>query len=853
MAIVKKIKKIGLWVLAIIVGLLIVASVVSYIYKDRIIRFVTEELASEINGKVTIGAIDLSFFSSFPNVSIQLHNVCAYSTPSFRKQDFPGVNTDTAIAAGKIMFAFNIIDFFNEKYIVQQIKIKNADIHFYIDSNGNNNCNFIKESADTSKKQYFVELSRISFYKTKTQFHSASQSIYAKDYFEYAFFSGKFLDTNFALFVDTEFTSNVLQIKNDSYFKDLDVDMEVSVAKTNNLFQILQADIETPFAEISTKGNVRLKKDGTNMDLTYSLSIPDIQDLAPVLPNSVAKLFSENKLEGEITSDGTISGMLTDDNYPRLHANITYNNGSILYEKDKYEFSTKGLLSTSDMGNLAHYSYSNASFSCSRNETSLSGSIRLTDFEHMAINLSGNINANLEDLAEFIQPEDYVITGTAKGTISYKGFLSDFDSFTPDFFKRTETDLNVLLANVTVTPPSYSPYEFTDVSGKLHCKNQDLQLDSVSGNVQGNAFTIEGNAPNMLSYIMFSGQNASFTGKAWVDKLNVNPFMDHYYKYISSDTSTSTLSTHVDFTSNQVIYDTYTFTDVNCIVIYTGDEFEIQQTKLKTLQGNYTGNLKFIYYANGTAKCEGTGEVKKMSAKELFKTFNDFDQTFLKENQINGKISCKFNFATMLDKDYNPVYESMKILTTLLIEDGSIKDFEPFIDMGKKLKVEEFNTVTFSRLENTLKIDNDTLYIPTMKIRTNAFEMDFSGKHAINNNQFSYYITLFMKKTLSSMFKKQNAGEDFGEIETNNDGNVRVPVHIYGNPDKYIVDYDVKASVQNVKQGLSKQKEEWKAIFGKETETEETPTKDGGTQGEEKPIEKPNEKPIDNGFQIEYD
>lgn len=853
MTVIQKIKKISIWVVCIILGLIITASVISYIYKDKIIRFVTEELASEINGKVNIGEIDISFFSSFPNVSIQLHNVTAQSTPSFKKEDFSGINTTNAVSAGKIMFTFNIIDFFNERYIVQEIKIKNAYINFLLDSNGNTNFEFIKESADTSKKQYFVELSRISFYKTTTEFHSASQQLYAKDYFDYAFFSGKFLDSNFALFIDSEFTSNEFRVKNNSYFKNLDLDLEISVAKTNNLYQILTADIETEFADISTKGNVRLKKDGTNVDLTYKLEIPDIRELSPVLPNSVTKIFTEQKLSGELISDGTISGMISEDNLPRLHANITYNDGSIKYDKDTYDFSTKGVLSTANMGMLSQYSYTNASISLTRNETKVSGSLTLKDFNRFAIDFKGSIDANLEDLAEYIQPDEYVVAGKAKGKLSFSGLLSELNSFTPDFFNRTNTELHLNLSDITVTPPSYSPYGFNIVSGKLTCKNQDVQLDSIRGTMQGSNFTFSGSAPNLLNYIMFDGQDASVTGKAYIDAIDVNPFMKHYYDYIANLPSTATLSTFIDCISKKVVYDTYTFTDVSSKLIYTGDVFALNNTSLKALQGTYSGDVKFTYFSNGTSKCEVSGDIKKMSAKDLFKTFNNFDQEFLKENQINGKISTKFTYASMLDKDYNPEYKTMNILCNVLIEDGSIKDFEPFIEMGKKLKIEEFNTVTFTKIENTLRIDKDTLYIPNMKIRTNAFEMDFAGKHTISNNQFNYFITLFLKKTLSSVFKKKNNVEDFGEIEQNTDGNLRIPVHIYGNPDKYTVDYDMKTSVKNVKQGFEKQKEEWKAILGKEEPNEENPNQNTTNPSNQPKQDKPKEKPIDNGFQIEYD
>ena len=153
---------------------------------------------------------------------------------------------------------------------------------------------------------------------------------------------------------------------------------------------------------------------------------------------------------------------------------------------------------------------------------------------------------------------------------------------------------------------------------------------------------------------------------------------------------------------------------------------------------------------------------------------------------------------------------------------------------------EEFTKVWFSTLKNTISIKNDTLYIPQMTILSNAFEMEFAGKHNIESNEFNYYMTIFLKKTLSAKFHNQNKEvEDFGEIEKNKDGNLKVPLKIYGNPDKFNVDYDFRKSRKNVVEELNKQKTEWNEILNNKTE-------------EQKQEQQEKEKPIESGFQIEY-
>lgn len=841
MSALRTIKKISLWTGGIILGIIIITSVLSYIYKDKIIAFVTQELSKQLEGEIRIGEIDISFLNSFPNVSIQLHDVLAKSTPGFNTKEFPGFNTDTACIIEKISFVFNVMDFINERYVVQKIKLYGANINFFLDSKGVHNMNFIKESTDTVQTNYFVELSKISVFKTHTHIHSAAEKLYAHDFFDYAHISGKFPINGFSLFIDTEFKNHILSIDNHAYFPNLDIDTELSIAKTENLIQIFTAKIATPFVEASTEGTIRLKNKAIETSLKYTLSIPDIEDFMEVMPQSISSMASEHKLRGAITAQGSITGNITATRFPELYMNFTYSDGSFEYGADKFTLALHGNITSKDMSNLAFYSLSNCNYEFARGETKLAGSLSVIDFNNPLLDISGNLQTKLEDISEIIQPENYIITGKAQGSFSCKGRIAEIDSLSPEFFNKTLTEFSLQISELEIAPPSYSPYEFKNVAGTISYKDGKMNFQDIQGMLKGSEFTADGIGNNMLNYILFANENASFQGNFGITNIILDPFEKHYDDYLSTEPSTSLLELRINVKAKQVEYDTFNFQDLSCILIYTGNQFEMQQTKLKTMQGTFAGNIVVTYYDNNTSKIEAVGDFNKVSAKELFKTFNSFDQTFLTESQISGTVSTKFNMSTMLDKDYNPVYSSMKILSNVVLENGSINNFEPFVDMGKKMKVDEFKTVTFSRIENTLKIESDTLYIPNMRITTNAFEMNLAGKHAIHNNQFNYYITVFMKKTLSNMFKKKNEGEDFGEIEQNTDGNLKLPLRIYGNPDKYSIDYDMKSSKQNVKQSMERQKDEWKTILNKQP-TDETP---------EKP--KKEEKPIDSGFKIEYD
>ena len=253
-------------------------------------------------------------------------------------------------------------------------------------------------------------------------------------------------------------------------------------------------------------------------------------------------------------------------------------------------------------------------------------------------------------------------------------------------------------------------------------------------------------------------------------------------------------------------------------------------------------SVKLIDLPGGKTRCVASGTVGKMSAREIFATFDNFDQTVVTDKQIDGLLSGDFKVDAVLDDEYNPIYSTVDALAQVVIEDGSMTNVETLVEIGKKLKIkEDFSNVSFSTLKNTIRLKDDTLYIPDMHIKSNAFELTFAGKHNIESNIFNYYVTLFLQKTLSLKFRNKNKEiEDFGEIEKNSDSNLKIPLRIFGDPDNYNIDYDFKKSKENIKKGMEDQKKEWKEILNSNKTDEEI-------QEQEKARE-----PIKSGFELEY-
>ena len=105
----------------------------------------------------------------------------------------------------------------------------------------------------------------------------------------------------------------------------------------------------------------------------------------------------------------------------------------------------------------------------------------------------------------------------------------------------------------------------------------------------------------------------------------------------------------------------------------------------------------------------------------------------------------------------------------MIIEKGELIQFKPLESLSDYVNLEDLKEVKFSTLENTIKIDNKVIDIPTMEIKSSALSLFISGKHTFEQ-EIDYDIELSLSELMATKFRKKNTQinkTEFGEIEEN--------------------------------------------------------------------------------------
>jgi len=234
------------------------------------------------------------------------------------------------------------------------------------------------------------------------------------------------------------------------------------------------------------------------------------------------------------------------------------------------------------------------------------------------------------------------------------------------------------------------------------------------------------------------------------------------------------------------------------------------------MKGNFSGSSVVFQNINGQLLTRTQSNLENINIKELFYTFNNFGQKFITDKHVNGMLTGEINFSSQWTNSLQIIKKNILAESSVKITDGELIEFEPMLGLARYTNVSELKHIHFSELVNRIIIRDEIITIPQMDINSSAFNISLSGTHHFDNT-FSYKTKILLSEVLAGKTNRKKSGtEEFGEIEDDGFGKTSLYLSINGNTDDYIVSYDTKTAMQEVKKNLNNEKKELKKILNQE-------------------------------------
>ncbi|MCZ2339024.1 MAG: AsmA family protein, partial [Chitinophagales bacterium] len=147
----KRLKTILKYLLFAIIGLVLALAVMPFVFKDKIVQFIKEDINQSIKATMTFSDIDLSIFKSFPSLRISIDSLSLIGQDEF--QDI------TLYKAAKTSVDVNLSSLFGDQIVpeINAILLDKPEINIIILDSLTANYNISRDTVqdDTVQKYHF--------------------------------------------------------------------------------------------------------------------------------------------------------------------------------------------------------------------------------------------------------------------------------------------------------------------------------------------------------------------------------------------------------------------------------------------------------------------------------------------------------------------------------------------------------------------------------------------------------------------------------------------------------------------------------------------------------------------------
>ncbi len=783
-----------------------------YHYKD----IVESKIKTELNNRIIPDIytnIDFTVFKTFPDASVVFYNTTI--ADPLRKDS-------VLLEAEKIYFRFNLIDLIREKYRLSRIDMINGKMNLYVDENGNENFDIIRQKTDSVKEALSLELEKILLRNIQINYDDEKSENYISAEVERATAKGKFGDKDFDLETSGNFhlkqyklEENVLA-ENDN----LIVDLVMNVSPTAGKFALSSGQIEFNSVPLEVSGAVDYRKE-TLVDVRLVSPALDMNSIMDDLPDDIADKLNPYAFAGEPFINIHLNGGYGGSANPHIEANFGLSHGKVEHRESGIEASALSLKGSFTNGNA-----NNAATSILRVQElkgvfagrDFTGEFSIKNLDKPEITLSANTVLDLQKIKEFASLDTLeTATGSLKVDIDFSFTPGNINQITASDLMRSKSEGDIYLQNVDVKLKGNNAI-LRKVNGRLSFNSRDVAIQSLEGKInRKNDFTLNGFAENLLPFLFFKDQQLKIVADLHSAYLSLDDLLKQTEGMESNENGEYRLElpAHISCIFNMEIdaldFRRFHGEEVAGEAILKNQVLHLKNLRLKSMDGSILAKGT-VNAAGDQVKVTGNAYFSKVKIDKAFYQLENLNQEALTHEHISGFLTSEMSFSASFTHELKPVSKTFALEAALKIEQGELVNFEPLRDLSRFLRVADLSKIKFETLENDISIKNEKITIPRMEVRSSAADFKLAGQHTFKNN-IDYHLEVLLSEILSRKAKKKTENNEFGRIEDDGLGRTTLFLKIYGTVENPKFAYDTQGLKKKLEKDLKEEKKELKQVM----------------------------------------
>lgn len=806
----KRIVRYFLYLLVFIFVVLAGLSITGIILEDKLVSMAVSQLNKNLTAKLDVKEVKVSLLSGFPYVSIIMNQVEIKEGSNNTSQNFdPGL-----FSFEKVTLKINLWQFINGNYNIDQLIFKNGWINLSFNNSGQSNFEVFKKS-ETSTSNWLLELDAIRLENVTISYIDLSSDWVVKGLIENATIKGKLSSNYQILTIKTTTRIGVVKQGAFQYLKDENLDLLATFRITTESFDFAQGEARLGNSRLNITGSLG-RKVGSPINLKIIGSGLDSEQLLLFVSQYNLSIDPKTKIKGKISFSFSASGTNKMDQPFIFHLNYSSDRLVITLPGKPSIFVQKlsGSFTNGNLGALKSSELSIAFKELVTSESVCGGTLKVKNIESPLYHLKLSSNVNIADLALWGIASPFE-NGMFNGSFEVLGRLKNLENLQFSDFKNARIKANLDFKNLCASK-LFSSETFQNISGTLKLTDYTLLLPNIKGLLNGSAFKASVLVENAPALIWKKGK-AMLKTSISIDSLNTNWF---FSTNDVSNKSSDSVWVNVESVSGDINiahfkHNGFSSDPLSIDFAFYDKKFIFNRFDGKSCKGSYKGQLAATKIASNEYNLISNIDLNKIEISELFYSFSNFDQDFIKSTNISGDLSGSITFSTIL-KDWSLLIDSLESNSTLALGNGRLKDLEQMKSLGRFISLDELRDIHFESMENSILIENQTVSVPKMDIRSSAINLSVSGIHYFNGN-YQYRVQLLLSDIL---FRKASQGKpennEFGTIEEEDSGKTKLYLKVDGDTNDINVSYDGSAARQAFIQNLKTEKHALKEILSEE-------------------------------------
>lgn len=807
----KKLLKI---VAGIVIGIFLLLLLLPVVFKGKIEGLVKEEINNQLNAKVEYKQFSLSLIKGFPNISMGIEDLSVVGVDKFAN--------DTLMAVNNFSTQVDIWSAISGEIAVKKVLISDLYINALVLPDSSANWDIVKvteelpveESVETDAssdfkiilESFIVQNANVSYTDNTMGLKSDINSFNLN-------LSGDLSEAKSNLDLSSSIDKLNLNFDNTDYIKNASLSFNAGIGADmeNMIFSFLENELKLNQLLLKMDGAIQVKENAYGMDLKLGTSETNFKSLLGLIPEEFLKDFEGLETEGIMSLNANVKGDYIDENnIPTFNAQLLVDGGKIQYpdlpesinniDVDLLISNTTGHPDSTltDLSKF-HFELANNPF-----DATLKLSRPVSNPTFLA-KVDGKID--LESLTHAIPMDEMDVKGLIEADFAMGG---DYAMIEKEDYESIDANGDIELSNFFFRSEQL-PQGMTINNAKMTIDPRKVKLASFNCLIGQSDFKLSGILENYLAYALKDG--------VLKGQLNHNSKLINSNEFLAmtsapakeAETVEETVALvivpkNIDFVMqskvDKLIYDKLHINNASGKVLIKNGVINLPKLKMNLLDGSMTMAGQYNTANEQKPYVDFDIEGSKLDLNMAANSFSMVDSILPLAKKTIGKVSPKFKYYSLLDKDAMPVMSSMNGGGWLRSKSVEISGSKIQNNLASTLKNDSYKKMRAEDLNINFIIDKGNITIKPFKTNVGGKVVEVQGTQGLDQS-VDYKITMpVSRKEVSKM-----AASMFGFSLPSSGNDIIVDVLVTGTVQDPKLGFDLEKAQKQIAKDLEKEGE----------------------------------------------